>query len=620
MPLSTIGARNRSADNSDAVAGWTKALVQVAESIGQQFSSHPNRLVTDFPSVLANVYQCLFDWIDAPQALNFDAEPFLRAEASWPLTAAILGSTYERILDCQPVLNDGVYSLQAVKQQRKSTGSYYTPPLLVDTLVDTTLAPLVADKLVAAAFLSESVDPMKRKPIDRWSAEERQRAETALLAIRICDPSCGPGAFLLAAGEFLAQQLVIVRSCELDHFAAMIARRDVFGQCVCGVDLDPLAIELARLSLWLEAGRPGKRAEFAADSFRVGDSLAVFSDESGPKTGIDWPEAFPKVIAKGGGFDAIFGNPPFANAIEGAVSDAVKKRLSTKYPELTGTADLGYYFFALSHRICNPDGTVGLVLPRGVLTGRSIREFRERLLLERPPSLIYAPDNQYLFPGADIFVVLLALRKGTHCLGSRDASQPRFDPIHVKSANWWAPLIDDIDEARTPGPRVGDLFEVSASMTTGMAYDLRPFIGDEPRKHALRFVTTGLIDPDECHWGRRVCRYLKVKYLQPIIHEEPTMPAMVATRIAKMRRPKILVAGLSIRVEAFLDVDGQYCGAVSTFTIFHPEDDIRVLKRLCKYLNSPPATRALHRELGAHAMGGGRITLSKDFLRYLPFE
>ena len=316
----------------------------------------------------------------------------------------------------------------------------------------------------------------------------------------------------------------------------------------------------------------------------------------------------------------MIGNPPFANAIEGLVDEETKARLVARYPEVTGTADLAYYFLVLAHRLTVPDGAVGLVLPRGVLTSRSTRKLRGKLLLERPPCLIYAPQDQSLFPGANIFVVLLALRQGSICLGSRDAADPRFDPIKIVDENWWAPLVSDTHEARCPSVRVGDRFEVFASMTTGMAYDLLPFVHDEPRKNALRLVTTGLIDPGVCHWGNRLCRYLKHRFHRPVIHETADFPPNLTTRLQRVRRPKVLVAGLSLGVEAFLDTTGEYCGAVSTYTIVHPEDDVAELARLCGFLNGPEATRQLQLQLGAHAMGGGRITLSKDFLRHLPYE
>ncbi len=98
------------------------------------------------------------------------------------------------------------------------------------------------------------------------------------------------------------------------------------------------------------------------------------------------------------------------------------------------------------------------------------------------------------------------------------------------------------------------------------------------------------------------------------------MPTELLARLEKIRRPKILVAGLSNRVEAIIDRDGNLVGAVSTFTILHPQDNLDVLTHLCHYLNEPFASHRLQAELGANAMSGGRITLSKLFLAKLPYD
>jgi hypothetical protein len=190
----------------------------------------------------------------------------------------------------------------------------------------------------------------------------------------------------------------------------------------------------------------------------------------------------------------------------------------------------------------------------------------------------------------------------------------------VTSENWWAPLIGSAGTDGGDEPIVGQRFEVFASMTTGMAYDLVPHLCCDRIDGALKFVTTGLIDPGVCHWSTKTCRYLKRKYDRPVIRQPEDLPAAIGTRLAKVRRPKILVAGLSTKVEAYLDERGEYCGAVSTFTIVDPEDDVHALARLCDYLNSVAASRLLQLRLGANSMSGGRITLSKDFLRQLPFS
>ncbi|QDU63404.1 Type IIS restriction enzyme Eco57I [Planctomycetes bacterium Pan216] len=603
-----------------AVLAWTDHLARLAEEqAGREGASDtltPERIARES---LASAYDVVVGLVDDLPAERLGAIATLQQRH--PLTPRLLIESYEHLLDRRPIIEAGRFRLLPPTERetldrprRKASGSYFTPEALVAELIDAALAPVVRGRV---AQVLGTKDGELLPAVDRWTSSDRQRAADALLRTSVLDPACGSGAFLLAAGEFLAGQLVLIRG-DVSTEAHREARREVACRCLAGIDLDALALHVARRALWIWVEKPDGTPEELAPHLVAGDALAL-ADPSGDDA--EERELHHWFETRGSLFDVVLGNPPFANAIEeSGFAKESKERLGANFPELTGTADLAFYFLALAHRLTAADGAIGLVLPRGVLTSRASRALRERLLEERPPVLVHAPQDQSLFRGANVFVVLLALRRnGGPCLGSRDTLHPRLECVVITSVNWWAPLVDAETEAHSSKPRVGDLFEVFASMTTGMAYDVLPFVRDEPRDGALRLVTTGLIDPGVCHWGERVCRYLKHRFECPVIHEDEGFPATVAARLAKVRRPKVLVAGLSLRVEAFFDRKGSHAGAVSTFTILDPEDDRGKLAALVAMLNEDEATRRLVSELGAHAMGGGRMTLNKDFLRYLPF-
>ncbi|WBB52372.1 DNA methyltransferase [Verrucosispora sp. WMMD573] len=174
------------------------------------------------------------------------------------LGAEELGSVYESLLELDPRVNldDRAFHLLNVKgNDRKTTGSYYTPPSLVSALLDTTLDPLLQETVADAT-----------SPTD---------AETRLLALTVCDPACGSGHFLVAAARRIARRLAQVRSGDDEPTPAQIqhALRDVIGHCIYGVDLNDLAAELAKVSLWMEALEPGKPLGFLDARIRVGNSL-----------------------------------------------------------------------------------------------------------------------------------------------------------------------------------------------------------------------------------------------------------------------------------------------------------------------------------------------------------
>ncbi len=174
------------------------------------------------------------------------------------LGAEELGSVYESLLELIPRVDlaDMSFRLETTAgNDRKTTGSYYTPSALVSALLDTALNPLLDDAIKGA--------------------KSPENAEQRLLALTVCDPACGSGGFLVAAARRIARRLAQVRSDEDEPTPETVqhALRDVVGHCIYGVDLNDLAAELAKVSLWLEAMEPGKPLGFLDARIRVGNSL-----------------------------------------------------------------------------------------------------------------------------------------------------------------------------------------------------------------------------------------------------------------------------------------------------------------------------------------------------------
>ncbi len=172
------------------------------------------------------------------------------------LGAEELGGIYESLLELVPTVDSGARTfglVSAFGNERKTTGAYYTPSSLIDCLLDSALGPLLDE------------------------AETTDDPETSLLALTICDPACGSGHFLVAAARRIAFRVARVRAAaegaepsEADVQAAM---HDVVGRCIYGVDLNEMATELAKVSLWLEALQPGKPLSFLDAHVKVGNAL-----------------------------------------------------------------------------------------------------------------------------------------------------------------------------------------------------------------------------------------------------------------------------------------------------------------------------------------------------------
>ncbi|MCG7285446.1 N-6 DNA methylase [Cellulomonas sp. ACRRI] len=170
------------------------------------------------------------------------------------LGAEELGSIYESLLELVPRYHrtEQTFTLENLAgNDRKTTGSYYTPSSLIDLVLDETLTPLLDE------------------------AERAADPQAALLAMSVCDPACGSGHFLVAAARRIAERLAIVRSGETDPTPTDLqdALYDVVGSCIYGVDLNPLAAELAKVSLWLESMQAGRPLTFLDAHLKVGNAL-----------------------------------------------------------------------------------------------------------------------------------------------------------------------------------------------------------------------------------------------------------------------------------------------------------------------------------------------------------
>jgi hypothetical protein len=173
------------------------------------------------------------------------------------LGAEELGSVYESLLELIPHYDAEQlsYTLDPLPgNERKETGSYYTPTSLVECLLDSALDPLL-DEACSHGTVDERV--------------------AALLSLTICDPACGSGHFLVAAARRIAKRIAAEETGDAEPPDAIVraALRRVVGRCIYGVDINPMAAELAKVSLWLEALEPGKPLSYLDQNIRVGNSL-----------------------------------------------------------------------------------------------------------------------------------------------------------------------------------------------------------------------------------------------------------------------------------------------------------------------------------------------------------
>jgi len=203
-------------------------------------------------------------FMEAIYRLSWLSEKSSMVPVNWrSMETEELGSVYEALLELQPQLGpDGIsllFASDAGEQkgnQRKTTGSYYTPDSLVQALLDSALDPV----------------------LDQTETTSDDPAE-ALLHLAVIDPACGSGHFLLGAARRIATRLARLRTegmpSDEDFRHAL---RDVARCCIHGVDRNPMAVELTKVALWIETVDPGLPLGFFDAQVRCGDALIGIFD------------------------------------------------------------------------------------------------------------------------------------------------------------------------------------------------------------------------------------------------------------------------------------------------------------------------------------------------------
>jgi len=231
------------------------------------------------------------------------------------LSVRELGAIYERLLEYEPVANpaaEGGVRIRLNPFARKGSGSYYTPDVLVRLIIERTLRPMVEEKQAAFEAAIESARDGRHDRDNRRAWLTAADPATAILALKVCDPAMGSGHFLVDLIDWLAAEVftaiggaetrakglgldwrsplaaeleklrdLLRREAETHGWTikpeqlndANLVKRLVLKRCAYGVDKNPMAVELAKVALWLHTFTAGAPLSFLDHHLRCGDSL-----------------------------------------------------------------------------------------------------------------------------------------------------------------------------------------------------------------------------------------------------------------------------------------------------------------------------------------------------------
>lgn len=248
---------------------------------------------------------------DVIDILSFEQKDGLRRYINYrDLSVQQLGSIYERLLEFELQQEGGTVSVRPNVFARKRSGSYYTPEELVRVILDETLEPLIGERMEAFKARASELAASDKSEETRLALLERVDPAEALLTLKICDPAMGSGHFLVSLVDTLTDQVInaiaeAAEAVEWGHYQSPlinrvadirrriianaetngwsfdyaqlddrhIIRRMVLKRCIYGVDKNPMAVELAKVSLWLHTFTVGAPLSFLDHHLRCGDSL-----------------------------------------------------------------------------------------------------------------------------------------------------------------------------------------------------------------------------------------------------------------------------------------------------------------------------------------------------------
>lgn len=515
--------------------------------------------------------------------------------------------------------------------QRRAGGAFFTPPAVVRYLVHRTLEPL-------------------------WGTHQGDRP------LRILEPACGDGGILAEAFRCLCRQRLqtcvqqaaaqgsfdqphLVRDAEGNwQLRDGEQRRLVLSSCF-GLDINPEFASTTRRKLaGLAAGKPAEvrsleralRANIRCGDALLGPDFELPPDADGGDRPVDWKRDFAGIgRASGGGFDAVIGNPPYVNIRRLTVSRSagVKRYLRTHYQCARGAYDLYVLFLELAFRVLRPGGLCGLIVPNK-LAGLTYAGPCRALLSEQTTIRRIVDLSQWrVFPDAGVYPYIIIWQKQPPVAEHRIAVVQATSEAELEAdrgawyvrqsalsaaAGWHLHGTLDI-ESRVATRPLQALARLHSGTTGFQAAALAGELTGEsssavclPRGEYFRFVVSGNIDRYRICWGR--ARFMKRTWIQPVLSSASS--ALTDGKRQLFRGPKIVIAGMTRRIEAAWDPGGLALG-VQVYAAADLGEDRRYVLGL---LNSKLLSFLFRARFRAKQLSGGFLAINKSQLDQLPIR
>ncbi|MBV1778693.1 N-6 DNA methylase [Paeniglutamicibacter sp. ABSL32-1] len=521
------------------------------------------------------------------------------------LSVNILGHIFEQsITDLEEIrrsvedkqAGEALDELHAISK-RKADGIFYTPDYIVRYIVANTVGEHL--RQVELKLMAKNKLSAKRTDhtYDEAEAAVYREYQIELQQIQVIDPACGSGAFLVHVLDYLMaenRRVAAILDANLyvdetmqalfsvDDMIDKILRTNIFG-----VDINEESVEITKLSLWLKTARPGHKLTALDNNIRCGNSL-ISDDLVDPQKAFDYSTAF-KHSFEGDGFHVVVGNPPYVSAMDLSryLPDAQRKYLKKNYKVSRGAVDLYIYFFELGLKLLRTGGKLGYISPNRYLSASYGRALREYIVAESHLRTLIDYSDKNVFEDASTYPVITLLDKLKPVDGetyevmagrideeSSQAVTRAFDSSMLTKLddNIMGFLLNDrIDVTLKVFGQDAPLeraAKINATSTAGEADDYSQLVNEEGR--GLKIINTGTIDPDLALWGLHRFKNQGTDYMEPYL--DVTDPIVSSNRRNLYQSPKIIIAKIGLRCEAFYDENGEYA-SINTNCLHTFSDD-----------------------------------------------
>lgn len=340
-----------------------------------------------------------------------ELEKIAQYDFSEQVNEHILGHIFEQsITDLEEIkssLQNKEYDQKEGK--RKKTGVFYTPKHITRHIVETTIGNWLEDKKAELGYYelpeikefwtTKGLSVNAKKHLEFW-----KKYRDAVKNMKIIDPACGSGAFLIEAfdylmkiSEYIKEQIASFNISGSYSLTEDITKSILLNN-IYGVDLSAESVEITKLALWLKTADPSRPLENLDENIKHGNSV-VDDKQIDENFAFNWKEEFSEIF-ENGGFDIVIGNPPYVR--QESIKE-IKPHLQKNYAVYTGVADLYCYFYELGYKLLKKDsGYLGFITSNKWFRAKYGQNLRQFLLENTEILEIIDYNGIKIFDGATV--------------------------------------------------------------------------------------------------------------------------------------------------------------------------------------------------------------------------